>query len=96
MKSLLCNNLQISYDMQDSKKGDNTHDYIFNMLYHRINNHTVKRNFRTNFQSLKNKRGKADYKNVFTSEDESLIALQEATSTISYLKQSFGTLNIRP
>jgi DNA polymerase III delta prime subunit len=94
MKSILCNNLEISYETQDAKKGSDTHDYIFGLLFHEINNYHTKRNILSNFSNLKKKRKIADYDNKIVDMTDSLIAVEEAKQIISDLKRVFGPLNI--
>jgi uncharacterized protein (UPF0332 family) len=94
MKSMLCHNLQINYDVQDAKKGKDTHDYIFGLLLYNIDNLSTQRKFRSSFLGLKEKRKKADYENALMDMTESLNAIEETKIIMSNLKQAFGALNI--
>ena len=93
MKSILCNRLSISYETQDSNKNSSTHEYIFGRLINKIKNVNNERRFKVAFNSLKDKRKKADYSNELISEDEGLTAIEEAKRVINYLEQEFGKLN---
>ncbi|GHT88368.1 hypothetical protein FACS189474_3500 [Bacteroidia bacterium] len=94
MKSILCNNLKIGYNLQDAKKGSDTHDYIFGLLLHTMDNFSMQRKFRSNFSGLKEKRKRADYENALIDITDSLNAIEEARIIMSNLKQAFGPLNI--
>jgi hypothetical protein len=55
----------------------------------------LKRKFVSDFDSLKSKRKKADYQNEIITENECLIAMEEAKRIITYLKTSFGALKLQ-
>jgi hypothetical protein len=94
MKCILCYNLKFSYDKQDEHKGNDSHTFIRNLVYHNVDDLKLKRKFISDFDSLKSKRKKADYQNEIITENECLIAMEEAKRIITYLKTSFGTLKL--
>ncbi|MDL2224044.1 hypothetical protein LJB92_01885 [Bacteroidales bacterium OttesenSCG-928-M06] len=91
IKSLLCNNCKLSYDVQNEIRGD-SHDYIYNQVSNRISGSYLTR-FRHNFENLKAKRKKADYLNEIIDADTCTQAIQEARAVVSVLKSTIGGRN---
>jgi hypothetical protein len=91
MKSILCNNINITYDIQDNND-KSSHDYIFKTLVDKINSPKIKKQFRVNFMSLKAKRKKADYLNELIKPYESLTAIEESKRVIYNLEHEFGKI----
>jgi len=94
MKCMLCHNVNIGYDKQDEKRGRDTHDFIFGLLLKKMKNVTIEKRFRTNYESLKAKRKKADYANKQINQFDSLSAIEEAKSIIANLNQAFGIIKL--
>lgn len=79
------------YRIQNENRKD-SHEFILSKLINAIKNHKTLRNVRTNFESLKDKRKRADYYEDIFEVDESLQAIEEARSIIYQVKNALGGL----
>ncbi|MGJ7025197.1 hypothetical protein [Petrimonas sulfuriphila] len=78
-----------SFQKQNEKK-DNSHLFILNKLINEIRSPKTLRYVRTNFNSLKDKRVRADYHEDVFEADESLTAIDEAKGIIYQVRTAFG------
>lgn len=79
----------LPYEDQNKNRPD-SHIYLMQSMYNKINSDRIVRAIRTNYESLRDKRKIADYEIDFIGEDDGLIAMDEANRVISNIKSAFG------
>ncbi|MFV0331694.1 MAG: HEPN domain-containing protein [Dysgonomonas sp.] len=93
LKCILKNNLNLSYSTQNEDRPE-SHNFLLENLFKKINNPKTIKNIREDFIFLKEKRKIADYCEEEVGPDGSLDALEEAKAVIYKVKNALGGLNL--